>query len=178
MLLHFDGLNWSKFPFFIPPQGVHIQDISGESSNNIYITGYKDSAQPFEYLYHFNGSKWSIIDSSYISDYDFVWKFGVNLKTIGGSLYSYYYKLYKKEENNWVKINDNLINTLGGSASDNLLAAGVDDNGTVNHYNGSDWKKLIIKEGFYQRMIDIWTDETETFMVANDVSQTFVIHGK
>ena len=180
-LLHFDGVGWNKFPFFFPPQGVSLTSISGTNSNNIYMTGrgFRNDAgdTTFYYLYYYNGSMWSVANSSYTTASVDARKFGAILKTIGGTLYSADYKLFKKEGANWVIINDDpLIISLGGSSTDNLFAAGI--NGTVYHYNGTDWQKIIIKEGFREAIYDVWTDGTEAFMVSEDGSRTFVIHGK
>ena len=181
-LFHFDGTSWKPFSFFIPPQGVQLLSISGLSSNDIYMTGYRnDVVQPrdtaFYYLYHFNGSMWSVVDSSYATTTLDARKFGVILKAIDGTLYSAGDKLFKKEGDNWTIMNDDpLIFSLGGSSKNNIFAAGI--NAVVYHYNGSDWKKIIVKEGFQEPIYDVWTDGTEAFMVGHDGSQTYVIHGK
>ena len=181
-LFHFDGSSWTKFPFFIPPQGVHILSMSGLNSNDIYMVGGRnDVVQPldtsFYYLYHFNGSQWATIDSSYVTPNSYSWNFGVIMKAIGGVLYSAGDRLFKKEGNSWEIINDDpLIFSLGGSSSDNIFCATT--NGTVYHFNGSDWKKITIKEGFQEPIYDIWTDGIEAFMIASDGRQSYVIHGK
>lgn len=143
-LLHFDGSYWNKFPFFIPTQGVQLGSISGLSASDIYMIGYRnDVVQPidtsFYYLYHFNGSQWNVIDSSYSTSTEYVWHFGVRLKTIRGDLYSASNRLFKKEEGGWKIINDDqLVFSLGGSSSDNIFCATT--NGTVYHFNGTDWQ--------------------------------------
>jgi len=175
-LFHFNGTDMKKVPFFIPPQGVQILSISGLSSKDVYMVGGRNDViyPPLYYLYHYNGSRWSVVDSSYANASVDARKFGVRLKTIGGSLYSASDKLFKKEGDNWVIINDDpFIFSLGGSSANNLFAGGRSD-GTVYHYNGTDWQKIIIKEDFRRSIYDIWTDGTEVFMV----SEEFVIHGK
>jgi len=168
-LFHFDGSNWNHFPFFIPIQGVQLSSISGLSSNNIYMTGYRnDIVQPrdtaFYYLYHFNGNQWAFTDSSYTTPTANARKFGVILKAIEGTLYSASDKLFRKEGSNWIIMNDDpLIFSLGGSSSDNLFGAGI--NATVYHSNGSDRKKIIIKEGFQEPIYDVWTDGTEAALM-------------
>ena len=169
-----DGIYYiRKFQYWITPGG---------NSNDIYMVGGRnDVVQPidtsFYYLYHFNGSQWNVIDSSYLTNTEYVWHFGVRLKAIGGDLYSASNKLFKKEGSGWKIINDDpLIFSLGGSSSDNIYGAGI--NGTVYHFNGSDWKKIIIREGFQEPIYDVWTDGTEAFMVATDGRVTYVIHGK
>lgn len=181
LLLHFDGSNWSQFSFLIPPQNASINSICGLSSNDIYLTGHKpDSNTPISYLYHFNGSQWSLIDSSY--GFTGNEKFGWALKTIGGTLYSYHNYLYERMGNIWTKIYSNPIAAMGGNSSNNLFVETMYDNGTINHYNGIDWEKLSINEGFYGRMEDIWVNETEVFMVATGIVDnhwtTFVVQGK
>lgn len=177
-LFHYDGSSWTKFPFFIPSHGVQLGSISGLSASDIYMIGYRnDVVQPldtsFYYLYHFNGSQWNVIDSSYLTNTEYVWHFGVRLQTIGGDLYSASNRLFKKEGSGWKIINDDpLVFSLGGSSSDNVFCATT--NGTAYHFNGSDWKKITIKEGFEEAIYDIWTDGTEVFMVA----WGYIIHGQ
>ncbi|HKI77379.1 MAG TPA: hypothetical protein VKA26_02440 [Ignavibacteriaceae bacterium] len=177
LLLHFNGSNWNQFPFILPSQGVSIQTISGSNSKDVYLTGFKPgSPQPFEYLYKYNGSQWSMIDSVYSSAN--TWTFGVHLETIGNEIYSYYPYLYKMGGNETIKINEKLTTSLGGTASDYLFASGSYDDGTINYYNGVVWNELVIKEGFYRRFDDIWTDGNEMFLVANDGNKTYLVHGK
>ncbi len=181
-LLHFDGSYWNKFPFFIPSQGIHILSMSGLNSNDIYMVGGRnDVVQPidtsFYYLYHFDGNQWGMVDSSFITPYDYVWNFGVIMKTIGGELYSASRRLFKKDESGWKIINDDqLVFSLGGSSSGNIFCATT--NGTVYHFNGTDWQIIVVKEGFQLPIYDIWTDGTEAFMIASDGGSSFVIHGK
>lgn len=181
-LFHYDGSSWTNFPFFIPQQGVQILSMSGLNSNDIYMVGGRnDVVQPidtsFYYLYNFNGSQWNIIDSSYVTNTEYVWHFGVILKVMGGELYSAGDRLFKKNDDVWDIINDDpLLFSLGGSSPNNIFGAGI--NATVYHFNGSDWKKITIKGEFQEIITDIWTDGTEAFMVATDGVKTFVIHGK
>ena len=181
-LFHFNGSAWNKFPFFIPPQGLQLGSVAGLNQNDIYMIGYRnDVVQPldtsFYYLYNFNGNQWSVVDSSYSTSGHYILKFRAILKTIGGELYSAGDRLFKKVGNDWIIINDDpLVFSLGGINSNNIFAAGL--YGTVYHFNGSDWKKIIIKEGFQENIYDIWTDGTEAFMIASDGRQSYVVHGK
>ncbi len=181
-LFHFDGISWKHFPFFIPRQGVQLLSISGLSSNDVYmIGGRNDVVQPidtsFYYLYHFDGSSWSVIDSSYTTPSEEARKFGVRLRTIDNALYSATYGLYKKESHNWALVNDDPnIFIAGGNNLNNIFAVG--NLGIVYHFNSIDWKRIMIMENFQEPIYDVWTDGTEAFMVATDGSSTFVIHGK
>jgi hypothetical protein len=181
-LFHFNGSSWSTFHLFNPVQGIQFTSLAGLSANDVYMPGYRNDVVPpvdttFYYLYHFDGSQWSVMDSSYVTPYDDVWNFGFIVKAIGSSMYSAGYRMFKKEEGSWVIINDDpLIFSLGGSSSENIFAAGL--LGAVYQYNGTDWKKLTIKEGFRENIFDVWTDGTEAFMIASDGYQSFFIHGK
>ena len=76
-------------------------------------------------------------------------------------------RLFKIEGSGWKIINDDqLVFSLGGSSSKNIFGAGI--NATVYHFNGSDWQKITIKEGFQEIILDVWTDGTEAFMIASD----------
>ena len=181
-LLHFDGVEWKKFPFYLPPQDIQMLSIAGLSINDVYmIGGRNDFVQPidtsFYYMYHYNGSQWSVIDSTYSTSSGFSIHFGSTLKEIGGNMYSARYKLFKKEGSSWTIINDDSrLLSIGGSNENNIFAGG--SNGVVYHYNGTDWQEITVSEGLTDAIYDIWTDGTEAFMVSNDGYRTFVMHGK
>lgn len=181
-LFHYDGISWKQFPIFIPTQGIQLTSIVGLQKSDIYMVGYRnDVVQPldtsFYYLYHFNGNDWLVEDSSYITSNINARKFGVILDSFGGEFYGAGDMLFKKTGNDWSIINnDPLIFSLGGSSSNNIFCAGI--NGTIYHYNGVDWKKIIIKENFTEPIYDIWTEGNEAFFVAHDGARTYIIHGK
>ena len=181
-LFHYNGTDWKKTEFYFPPQGIQILSIKGLSANDVYMVGgLDDVVQPIDsayyYLYHFNGGKWSITDSSIVTPEITQIKFGVILKVINGILYSAGDKLYKKEGNNWIILNSYPgIYTAGGTSSTNLFAAGYQ--GNIFHYNGADWKNITVKEGFNEEIFDILSIGGEVFMVGHDGSQSYILHGK
>ena len=181
-LFHFNGTDWKKTEFYFPPQGIQILSIKGLSANDVYMVGgLDDVVQPIDsayyYLYHFDGSKWSITDSSITTPAINRIKFGAILYVINGVLYSANYGLYRKEGNNWIRIDNYYgIYTAGGTSSTNIFAAGYQ--GNIFHYNGADWKSITVKEGFNEDIFDILSIGGEVFMVGNDASQSYIIHGK
>jgi hypothetical protein len=187
-LLHFDGLSWQKVNISMPPRwggefGLlpEFISISGMSENDVYATvGYNAGMTPHEgsyyYIYHFNGNSWSVIDSTLFISFN--GKFGVRLKTIEKSIYSFSWGLFKMEGNNWVALyDDNLIDSFGGLDMDFLFASSIKD--LLYFYNGNDWTRFIINDNFHSSLImDFWTNKNEVFMVGSDGKQSFVVHGK
>lgn len=182
-LLHFNGASWVKNSFYIPPQGVQLASITGLSSDEVYMTGYRNDVVPpldttFYYLYYYNGNQWLVADSSYktyssVSDEN-AWKFGIFLKTISGNIYSAGDGLFRKDADNWIVLNnDEFILNLGGNDSGNLFAVG--SFGKLYHYNGKDWENIIIRENFNSTIYYIWTDGSEAFLATEG---PYVIHGK
>ena len=181
-LLHFDGTRWTHFPVFVPSQGIQITSISGLAPDDVYITGYRnDVVQPldstFYYLYHFDGTACSVVDSACITVGNIIPKFGSRLATVDGSLYSADGGVYKKEDGSWIRMfySPGIIR-VGGSSADNLFCVGL--YGQIYHYNGQDWQRIIPQDGFEVPLCDIWTDGTEAFAIGYDGYKTYVLHGK
>ena len=181
-LLHYNGSDWEKVNIHMPPQGIGTVSLVGINAKDVYMVGrLNDVVQPIDseyyYLYHFDGSKWSIADSSITTPAINQIKFGAILKVIGGELYSASYYLYRKEGNNWIMLNNFPgIYTAGGTSSSNIFAAGYQ--GNIFHYNGADWKNITVKEGFNEEIFDILSIGGEVFMVGHDGSQSYILHGK
>jgi hypothetical protein len=181
-LLHYDGAKWAHVPIFMPSQGVQFTSISGLSSNDVYMTGYRNDVispidSTFYYLYHYDGLAWSIIDSACITIGASNIKFGELLKTIDGQLYSEKHALFILDGGSWTKLfEDPYVISFGGNRRDNIFCIG--GYGTVFHYNGTDWQRIVIAPNFQEHLYDVWTDARETFMITHDGYQTYIIHGK
>ena len=140
-----------------------------------------DAVQPidstFYYLYHFNGTSCTVVDSACETIDVSIPKFGIYLTTIDGSLYSAYNGIFKKEGNDWTLLfYDPYILTAGGSSKDNIFVVG--NFGMIYHYNGIDWQKIVIHDDFQLPLCFAWTDGKEAFITSIDGYKTYMLHGK
>lgn len=161
-LLHYDGTSWQNYPIYMPPQGIQFVSIAGFSQDDVYMTGWiKDVVDPVDstsyYLYHYDGSSFNLIDSTYTTAGHNVPKFGKELEVIGNDLYSIEYFVFKKEGSDWVQLYHNAgLWKMGGSSSDNIFCVGW--GGTIIHYNGRDWQQIVISDDFRHDLFNVWTD--------------------
>jgi hypothetical protein len=144
------------------------------------MTGYRnDVTQPldssFYYLYRFNGLSWTIIDSTLQGTGQN--RFGPELTVIDGKLYSGGDGVWERTGNSWTRLSAESWNaSVGGSGRNNLFACCI--MATLYHYNGSDWKRIILPLSEDVTLYDMWTDGQEAFIVGHNGYRTFIAHGK
>ncbi len=181
-VFHFDGVSWQKMQVPIPPQGIQFHSVIGINQNDAYMIGYRnDVVQPADtnayFLYHFDGTAWSVFDSVIQTPYSPIGKFGQELFSIKGILYSSFNGVYREENGVWVNVlDDGWAWFLGGNDINNIFAVG--GLGTIYWYNGSTWKRISVPAIGDTPLYGVWTDGTEVFIVGNDGLKTYILHGK
>ncbi len=162
---------------------IYFTRMAGLAADDIYATALKlDLVEPRDsvayYLYHYDGLKWSIIDSTVDSPYAPRPHFGNYLANIGGKLYSAKRGAFKYEHGKWIKIHsDLLISRIFGTSENNIFATG--NHGTIYHFNGDDWQKLKPVNGLENCFIQgTWSDCKEVFFLAMDGKNSYIIHGQ
>ena len=185
VVYHYNGSAWQKSTIPIPPQGMAFETIAEVAPNDVYTIGtINDVTPPADtgsyFLYHFDGSSWSIVDSviatsTYVSPITF----GEKLFAVGGHLYTSWGEgIQEFTGSGWTTIsNDTRILFLGGNSPDNLF--GVGSYGAVDWYNGSTWQEINVGASTSIAMYSVWTDGSQTFIVGNDNSgyKTYIYHG-
>ncbi len=123
---------------------------------------------------------WSVVDSFSVHP-GYVTTFGnVDLRNIGGTLYSAGDAgVFKKNGSAWSKVLDSFPNPiygLGGTRVEHMFAVG--ESASIYHYNGVDWYKYqqFSREGVYCGAV--WSTEEQVFVLGTDGNQTFIYHGK
>lgn len=178
-ILHYDGQKWSKDSVYLPGSFIQFNGISGTSPSNVLIIADRvdqvNGANVNNYLlYHYDGTSWSLIDSTKTGSETF----GEHMCVIGGSMYSVGYGLWKYTGSSWLQIIPSQLLWVGIAGTDqkNLLVCGM--LGQVQHFNGSDWYQYAQLESFEYAYSGIWTDGTSVFVVGYNGYKTIVSRGK
>lgn len=175
----FDGIQWAPKRI---RDDISFTALSGSSSSDVYALGYKLDNQPYDsiavYVFHFDGSAWTLRDSLLENTFPPTHSFGISDVWALNSteVYSVGYGVYKKAGVSWQKIFDDgsLFGGIRGSASDNVFAVGYG----IYHYNGKDWFHYNQFQNQIIPIVSIWADGSEVFAVGTDGSISYVFHGK
>jgi hypothetical protein len=177
-LLHFNGTSWNKF---IIPDSIWIRSIKGFSTDNVYALAYSigEFTRLTFYIFHWDGHTW-YLQESYREIYE-PERFGShNLEVIEDYIYSVGYGgMFRKYRTDsvWDKIfNTELLYGLCGSSQENIFTVGKV--GKAYHFNGIDWFQYKEIEFSSLEYSACWTDGKETFITGNNVSKSFVLHGR
>ncbi len=166
-LQHYNGVVWTKYDM---PESIYFSNFAGFTSNDIYCVAYGVSNQSGLYLYHWNGTEWSLL-SEYHGDQSRA-PFNTSIEVIDGELYSCGHRVtkYDRETKKWSKIFTGSIYLLDicGTSSDNIFAVGL---GGAYHYNGID---LHLYDDIDGTCLSVWTDGKEVVIGGKGI----VHHGK
>ncbi len=169
IVTHWNGIRWREVQVPLYPQGMQFLSIAALASNNVYMMGFRnDVVQPGDttayFLYHYDGSAWSIVDSVIQTALSPDQRFGYVVKDIGGELFSSGNGVFRRTNQRWSKIlDDSAIYFLAGSTSNNVFATGL--RGKAYHFNGIDWYQYEELENPDSELRRIWTDGDEVFIV-------------
>jgi hypothetical protein len=181
-LLHYDGVQWSHFPIELPGQGIQFFSMSGLSSSEVYMMGYRNDVTPptdtaAYLLYRFDGSSWSIVDSI-VQVLGFPpAQFGLVLGAVASEMYSLSASVYRLTSGTWQLLftESDPLNAIHGTGRDNFVAVGL---GTlVIHYNGSNAYRFPQFPAGGVDFYSVWANQEHIFVVGNDGLKTFVARG-
>ncbi len=127
VLFHFNGTSWDKVDTESLGVTAPILDIYGNASDDVYFNTKN-------HLFHYDGSDWSDISSE-------LWDIGMSILnniwvSTSGSLCISDSSYVACKNGGWFKEIIPRANTIWGSSSDNIYAAGRDG---LFHYDGSSW---------------------------------------
>jgi hypothetical protein len=174
-ILQFDGTIWKRYELGEELFVVSIASLS--PSEGYAVINREDRAIPVDsagyFLYAFDGNRWSVIDSIMLTPGAPPGHFGLELSAWEGNLYSSGSNVYRRVESQWELVIEAQVGHMWMSAPENIIAVGRG----LYHYNGVDWKEFSeiypIPVGF-----DCYTNGEEVFVVSNDNSKTFILHGE
>lgn len=178
-LLHFDGNTWNKFSM---PDSLLIKKFNGFAANDVNALAYSfdGTGRSYRYVLHWDGQEWKIRES-FREHHAIPETFGTHgLIAIDNYLFSSGRGVFRKagSDSSWVKIFNppGRLYDIYGLSTDNIFTVG--QAGKAYHYNGTDWYQY--KEIEYPNIeyAGCWTDGCETFIVGDDGSKSYVLHGK
>jgi len=192
-IYHYDGIRWANdsIHMSIPSGGFfQIYSISVVSDSELYAlasTHINDLAKDIYYFLHRFQGAWSVVDTAIIEPGSIEIKWGYSRLWMSpwGTLYSVGEGVYEWTQNQWIETfhnNNSLIDMLGTNGNDIFV---VGQNGTIFHYNGTDWYHFtqfppssisLTTEWFF----GVWTNGQEVFIVGQDANgrNSIVLHGK
>ncbi|MBT3500801.1 MAG: hypothetical protein HOB40_06815 [Candidatus Marinimicrobia bacterium] len=190
-LYKYNGSDWSSYTLPFPDNFINgfytlPSDIAGNNSNNIYLKIYDSVGH--DYLMHYNGSNWTLIDSlpGYYDN-------GEMWVSPSGIVYSVGLFQISKWDGSWETIfrNDNYeywFQGIVGTDDNNITVLGYYRaysafQPTLFHYNGDDWAELqILDEEVSMLTKDIWTDGQEIWIIGmpsdSQNKSTMIVRGK
>ncbi len=168
VVLHWNGVQWKQVQVPLYPQGMQFLSIVALASNDVYMNGFRnDVVQPLDttayFLYHYNGTSWSIVDSVIQTVSSPFRSFGSQLRRINNSLFSANSGLWKRQGNGWITIRERDVFRVAGTNEKNMIT--IDSGGKVYHYDGIDWYQFKQLENPDAELRGIWTDGNEVFIV-------------
>lgn len=177
-LFHYDGSAWEKYPM---PDSIWFASIAGKSSNEGYAIAYAigEFGLNTYYCLTWNGDQWHVQEwfKESISEED---KFGSNnVILLDGVLFSVGSGVYEKSQAGWQRIYGGRFTgfrDLCGSDKNSFFAVG--NYGLIVNYNGVDWKPMAPVNTVDIHYGSCWTDGREVFIVGNDGTKSYVLHGK
>lgn len=182
-LVHYDGVQWSHFPIEIPGQGIQFLSIAGFRTSEVYAvgrmqdaTGNNDTAA--YYLYRFDGTSWTVADSSMQILGNPPHKFGGFLNVVDGRLFSVGQGVFERQSAGWVRLYSVVwpLVSLAGTHQTSLFATGT--NSQIWHFNGTDWYRYPQFQGSDVDFLSLWANGETIFVVGNDGARTFVAQGR
>lgn len=182
-LLHYNGVEWSHFPIEMPGQGIQFFSMSGVSSSEVYLMGYRNDVVPpadttSYLLYEFDGFQWSVRDSIVQVSGLPVARFGLTLGNVAGEIYSLSTGVYRMTSSTWELLCTvpEPLTGISGPRRDNLFLVGL--GGQVIHFNSHDAYQYPQFQNYAIDLYSVWTTDEQVFAVGNDGSRSYVARGK
>ncbi len=172
------GTNWQKY--FLGNEALLINGLVKVSSSEVYATGHSEKILQgggiylADYLYQYNGSAWSLIDSNITSSTYNRISYPTVMKNINGTIYgSRDDGFVKKNGDSWVAINTGIYGQFNGTNEKNIFLA--NQNFGVLHFNGTDW--FHFDELPWLQYYDVEVFEDAVYLLATDGYKSYIIKG-
>lgn len=175
LILWWNGSAWTKYEV---GKQYFFSSIAALSPTEAYAFGHvSDNALPIDssgsFLFKFNGTSWSIIDSVMRTPEAPPAHLGGVVYAAQGCLYTAGPNVYRRDGSQWTKLVDGEVGHMWQSVYNNIIVVGK----TLIHFNGIDWVELLKLDPSF-----IWsgcyTDGNIIFVVGFDNYKTLVKHGK
>jgi hypothetical protein len=180
-LFHYDGILWANVSL---DTSLWFNAFGGEKYKQ-FLTAYKQIDTSgyitgIKYLFKRIENNWTKVDSFALLP-NTTFTFGhLNIRSIGGTIYSSGYGLFYQKNDKWENVesinDETVIRYTFGSRSKNVYAVG--NAGIVYHFNGTDWKKTDEVSNPILSFNAGWTNEKEVFIMGDDNYRTYIYYGK
>lgn len=165
-IIHWDGVEWRKVESGVI---ISLNDVWGQSSNEIYCVGYQNPDFNTSTLLKYDGLSWNKIRTIQIVGYDAetIWK------TAGGKVLTGGKTLLEFDGDNYIEVytmgRTRHIKKIRGSGVNNIFTVG--HFGEITHYNGESSKSIEdyeVPNGRFRIFEGIWTNGNKVFVVGID----------
>lgn len=177
-LLRYNGNNWEKH--IVGNEELLINGLVSVNSNEVYATGhaekYLQGGEYYlaDYLYLYDGSNWSLIDSNITSVSFNRISYPTVMRKIDGNIYgSSDAGFVKKNGNSWQVIKTGIYGQFNGTDEKNIFLA--NQNFGVFHYNGTDWFRFDELPSL--RYYDVEVYDNAVFLLATDGYSSYIVKG-
>lgn len=177
-VLRFTGSNFEKYRLGARDNPVII--LEALSAQEVYAITYYEKNSPTSYyngyfLYNFNGSSWTLLDSNISSTNYNRTSIPTYIKGIGRTLYGCGdIGFVKKNGNMWEIITPGIYGQFGGTNEKNIFLGNQDFG--VMHYNGQDWYRFEQLPWLPYSGVTVFSNAV--FLIASDGSKTFIVKGR
>jgi hypothetical protein len=176
-IFRYDGAGWTKYslgPIFF------VGSIAALSTQEVYaVAQIHDTQLPVDstgyYLFRFDGNTWTKIDSTMRIPGAAAGHVGAGLYAFGGVLYTISPDIYEHTGSEWNLLLSAQVGHMFQNAPNNAFAIGQ----SIYQFNGQDWEQLpgAMTLGGWP-WLGVYAGAGEVFVVSNDNSKTYILHGR
>lgn len=178
-LYKYNGISWEHY--YLENEDVLVNCVEALDANNLYASGHYENfvvgqgAYLADYLYKFNGSQWTLIDSNIVSNNFNRTSYPTLIRKINGIIYgSGDIGFVQKSGDNWQVIRDDIYGQFNGTDENNIFLANQDFG--VQHYNGKDWYRFTELPALSYYDVEVFSDAV--FLLATDGYTSYIVRGK
>lgn len=183
-VIQFDGRAWKARVLY---PGLSINDFGGDATRTFAIGNtWKGALDDSVICFMRTGDAWAVVNAQIRAQNFSQPTFGsvALYSPASGIHYSCgYMGVFQWLGENWIKVFSPIasLNGMAGSSSTNMLAVGSDASGpTAYHCDGSVWNEIKLPSGLIPNDVafyGVWMTANEAFIVGNNGSVSYVVHG-
>ncbi len=183
-VLHLEDAKWRLDTTYL---GLSVHRIGGDQTR-IFAFGNTARGRSDDSVMCFTKTTggWNLVDMQLRDHFFLNPRFGLFgiCTPATGQYYSTSFGIFQWNGTQWQKVlkTEATIYGVTGLGDSNLIAVGEDAQGPlIYHWDGTNWANVNLPNGLLSKstgITSVWTNGVEAFAVANDGSQSYVIHGK
>jgi hypothetical protein len=183
-MLRWNGVNWNVDTL---GNDTRVNSIGGSSDNLFAFTGtYVGISSDTLKCFRKTADSWSLLDWQISAQQVINPKFGERgfYTSPEGTHYCCTWgAVFRWSGTVWEKIfeSGDRIYDVKGTGNNNIIVVGWNEGALAYHWNGIDWKKINLQLNIFSRnvqLFSVWITNEEEYVVGNDFSESYVLHGK